>query len=221
MAKHRRNRTAAVVEECYMCDSPGKTDEHVPPKCFFQPKDRQGLARVPSCAKHNLDNAPDVEEIKNNITLFDGINDYGTTIAKTKTLASFLRRPKLFWRMFRGAREATVEGREVILNNVDMTKFKTVMEAIAYALYYQDNGNRFGYGWHVYGTGLRTNAELQGDLRNVRYREMLARLEAVPMETIHPHAFRYAVYDEGEHRIIYKLEFYEGFVVHVLGASPA
>jgi len=106
------------MQECYMCTSPGITDEHVPPKSFFQPKDRQGLARVPSCRKHNLNNSEDVEEIRNNITMFDGINDYGTTIAKTKTLASFLRKPKLFWRMFQSAREANIGGREVILNNI-------------------------------------------------------------------------------------------------------
>lgn len=204
-----------------MCTSPGITDEHVPPKCFFQPKDRQGLARVPSCRKHNLNNSEDVEEIRNNITMFDGINDYGTTIAKTKTLASFLRKPKLFWRMFQSAREANIGGREVILNNINMPKFKKVIEAIAYALYYQDYDRRFDYDWHVYGTGLLSNAELLGDTHNPQYRQMLVQLQAVPMRTIHPHVFRYSIYDEGDYRVIYKLEFYEGFVVHVLGASPA
>src|SRR5438270_885625 len=66
MAKRRRNRVSVPIQECYMCASPGITDEHVPPKSFFQPKDRQGLARVPSCRKHNLNNSEDVEEIRNN-----------------------------------------------------------------------------------------------------------------------------------------------------------
>jgi hypothetical protein len=134
MARRRRNRIAADIEECYMCDSPGNTEEHVPPKCFFESKDRQGLARVPSCAKHNLDNSADVEEIRNNITLFDGINAYGTNIAKTKTLGSFLRNPKMFWRMYRGSAEVNLDGRDVILNRINMPRFKKVMEAIGYAL---------------------------------------------------------------------------------------
>jgi len=46
---------------------------------------------------------------------------------------------------------------------------------------------------------------------------MLSRLQELPMKTIHPHAFRYAVYEEADYRIIYKLEFYDGFVVHLMG----
>jgi hypothetical protein len=218
MAKRRRNRVLAKAEACYMCNSLGLTDEHVPPKCFYQPKDRQWLTRVPSCKEHNIENSKEVEEIRNNITMFDGINDYGTTIAETKTLASFLRKPKLFFRMFLGAAEANLDGRDVVLNHMNMRAFRKVIEAIAYALYYHDQGIRFANNWNVYGTGLMSRAELLGDSHNAEYRRMLGQLEAQEMRTIHPHVFRYSVYDEGGHRIIYKLEFYEGFVVHVLGA---
>src|SRR5882672_8933042 len=78
-----------------------------------------------------------------------------------------------------------------------MPKFKKVIEAIAYALYYQHYDRRFDYDWHVYGTGLLSNVELLGDTHNPQYRRMLVQLQAVPMRTIHPHVFRYSIYDEG------------------------
>jgi hypothetical protein len=153
--------------------------------------------------------------------MFDGVNDYGTAIAKTKTLASFLRNPKLFFRMFHGAADANIGEREVVLNRMNMMAFKRVMEAISCALYYHDQGVRFGNSWNVYGTGLMSRAELLGDPHNAEYRRMLNHLNAQDMQTIHPHVFRYSVYDEGDYRVIYRLEFYEGFAVHVLGARTA
>lgn len=130
VTKSRRSRADIPMPECHMCASPGNTDDHVPPKSFFHPKDRQGLARVPSCPKHNLDNSNDVEETTNHITLADGINKYGTTTAKTRTLASFLRKPKLFRRMYGGSKEAKIAGREVIISRVDLVTRPLLKQSI-------------------------------------------------------------------------------------------
>jgi hypothetical protein len=50
------------VQSCYMCDQPGTSREHVPPKCFFPEKKdlppdvdfRVNLITVASRDEHNL-----------------------------------------------------------------------------------------------------------------------------------------------------------------------
>jgi hypothetical protein len=56
------------VKQCYMCDAPATSKEHVPPKCIFpERKDsdgqylREGLITVPSCELHNSKKSADDE----------------------------------------------------------------------------------------------------------------------------------------------------------------
>ncbi|EKE15392.1 MAG: hypothetical protein ACD_12C00035G0001 [uncultured bacterium] len=52
-------------QNCYMCDSPAISGEHIPPNCFFTKriKDelKKDLLKVPSCKKHNHDTTLDDE----------------------------------------------------------------------------------------------------------------------------------------------------------------
>jgi len=57
-----------AVPRCYMCDLPGTTDEHIPPRAIFpEAKDAEGrnyridLITVPSCPDHNTAKSDDDE----------------------------------------------------------------------------------------------------------------------------------------------------------------
>lgn len=57
------------VRQCYMCEKPASTVEHVPPKCIFpEQKDslggqdlRKQLITVPACDVHNTKKSRDDE----------------------------------------------------------------------------------------------------------------------------------------------------------------
>lgn len=72
-----------MSELCYMCDKPGITVEHVPPKCLFpELKDaginlRMNLITVPSCEDHNCKKSDDDEFLMVSIAGILGNNSIG------------------------------------------------------------------------------------------------------------------------------------------------
>lgn len=72
-----------MPESCYMCDKPGVTVEHVPPKCLFpEQKDaginlRSNLITVPSCEEHNCKKSDDDEFLMVSIAGIIGNNSIG------------------------------------------------------------------------------------------------------------------------------------------------
>ncbi|AZZ78153.1 hypothetical protein CCX46_24415 [Pseudomonas sp. RU47] len=72
-----------MSELCYMCDKPGTTVEHVPPKCLFpELKDagvnfRLNLITVPSCEEHNCKKSVDDEFLMVSIAGILGNNSIG------------------------------------------------------------------------------------------------------------------------------------------------
>lgn len=70
-----------------MCDKPGVTSEHVPPKSFFPDDRRVNLLTVPSCWTHNNGNSKDVEYVRNVITAGWGVNPIGEQVQLKATVA--------------------------------------------------------------------------------------------------------------------------------------
>src|ERR1044071_5520468 len=98
------------MKKCYMCDEPGSTKEHVPPRYFFPPGYRTQLATVPSCPVHNNANSLDVEYVCNVIALHFKNNPVGVNHALDKVLRSFQKSVSLAKRTFKDYYALTVDG---------------------------------------------------------------------------------------------------------------
>lgn len=205
------------MEKCYICDALGDTKEHVPPKSFFPSDYRFGLVTVPSCSVHNLDNAPDVEYVRNIIVQHHETNEVAREHFQGKVIASYLHSPKLLTRTYRDSLPCTLDGQETRIIPTDMVRFERVMEAIAYAVYYKDFGKTFSGKWNIWATNLQmVNGE--NDPAVIKFRAMLHTIQFldqfVEKPTPQPQVFRYGFFPKDEEKPIYRLQFYGGFNVY-------
>ena len=83
--------------ECYMCDRPSSSMEHVPPKCLFpETKDlgrqyRNNLITVPSCDEHNSHKSADDEFLMASLAGLIGNNSVGLRHKFTKVNRAIYR----------------------------------------------------------------------------------------------------------------------------------
>jgi hypothetical protein len=72
---------------CYMCEKPGSTTEHIPPRCFFPEKEefRKNLITVHSCPEHNNGKSEEDEYMR---ILFVGTT---TTVPDAELTGSTIR----------------------------------------------------------------------------------------------------------------------------------
>jgi hypothetical protein len=206
-----------VPNRCYMCAAEATTREHAPPRSFFPIELRSGLVAVPSCPKHNNDNSADVEYVRNVIVGAYQVNEIGLRLLP-KAQGSFRRSPKLFARTYRQSWPVATPKGKSIVSRLDMTRFDGVMAAIAYALYYKDEAREYDGKWGIFSPSLYSlKALLSRGINDwERFRQMLAVVKFNPRATTQPKVFRYWVWREAESRLIYKFDFYEGFVVNAL-----
>lgn len=210
-----------MPDRCYMCPAEATTREHAPPRSFFPSEFRDGLVTVPSCTKHNNDNSADVEYVRNVIVGEYHVNEVGLSLLP-KTQRSFDRSPGLFVQTYRESSPVmTPEGQSVIFR-LDMARFNLVMTAIAYALYYIGEGKQHEGNWGIFSPTLHSSkALLSGGIDNWEpFRKALAMATFSPLPTPQPSVFKYSAWNEGNSKLIYRFEFYEGFVMNAL-ALPA
>src|SRR5689334_16121651 len=123
--------------KCYMCDAEATTREHVPPKSFYPKGHRNDLLTVPSCYAHNHDQSLDIEYVRNVIAGF-----YGTNNEEEQTFEiakrSFDRSSALFYQTFGSFERIRLDGEETGMFRVDLERMKSVMRAIANAIYFKD-----------------------------------------------------------------------------------
>jgi hypothetical protein len=205
---------------CYMCESPATTREHVPPRSFFPQGFRTNLWTVPSCERHNLDNSMDVEYVRNVIVSHRNVHGTAQQLAQSASFRSFERRSALFFRTFRGAEQVVLDGEQTLVFRFELERFRRVMEAIAFGLFYHENEDRFGGQWQVFSPTL-LGANGANDLVGIpdRWREFRMLMRRVPfqlMPTPESSVFRYGVHDfnDGAH-FAYAFEFYGGFYAYV------
>jgi len=206
---------------CYMCAADATTREHAPPRSFFPSGFRDGLVTVPSCPGHNNDNSADVEYVRNVIVGAYPVNEVGLSLL-TKAQRSFDRSPALFVQTYRESWPVlTPEGQSAI-SRLDMARFDSVMAAIARALYYKDEGKQYYGKWGIFSPSLYSSkALLSGGIDDwERFRKTLTMVTFSPLPTPQPRVFKYWVWREADSKLVYKFEFYEGFVVNAL-ALPA
>lgn len=213
MAKHKRR-----PEKCYMCDGSGITKEHVPPYSFFPEGFRTNLITVPSCPKHNNNNSKDVEYVRNIIVSAINVNETAQAHFPA-VLRSFLRSPKLAGQTFNKVTSLMLPDGETAAFEIDLNRFRNVMQSIAYALYYRDFGPIYPHEWKVYCSIMRSaDYELLGipAPQNRLIRDALTRLAFIDKETSQPDVFRYGWIQESEYKIAYRFVFYGGVFVYAI-----
>lgn len=126
----------AASSTCYMCEKPGDTNEHVPPKCFFPKKEefRRNLITVPSCTEHNNEKSGEDEYMR---VLFVGAagNTSDPELA-SRTIRSLQHKKKL-------AREMIAMSRTRRGYTVNEERIKTYLTSVAKALYRHAFGEKF------------------------------------------------------------------------------
>lgn len=200
-----------------MCNAPGPTREHVPPRCFHPEGYRSGLNTVPSCKRHNLDNSMDVEYVRNVVSMQMGVNAVGVQSCRT-AMRGFDKRPKLLTRTLATIAPVIYQGRETGAFRVDLRRLDNVMRAIAFGLYRFEKGVTHEGDYQVFASGLGTGTSWFAGKPD-KFDEMRKGLAAIPVtqrDVPQPEVFRYGACDLSSEGIYYRLEFYEAFVVHAL-----
>jgi len=206
-----------MAERCYNCGAPATTSEHAPPECFFPKGYRLGLVEVPSCDDHNSKLSGDVEYIRNVIC-----HQYGTNLVAERVAegarGSFEHSPKLFNRTFSDVRQVIWDGEETGAFRIDLKRFKRVIKAIAFAMYYRDFGQRNEGDFDIFSTTLNSHTNLYYGVpdRFENLRGILVNSPFKSMPVAQPRVFKYGLSYPGEGQVHYKFEFYEAFVVYAL-----
>lgn len=203
-----------------MCDEDGITREHVPPFSFFPKGHRRNLLTVPSCPEHNHSNSLDVEYSRNLIVSQLSTNALARSWFQCPVLRSYKRSPGLRNQTFEKITPIIVDGRETVIVECDMPRFKSIIEAIAYACYFKDFGERYVGKWVIFSPSMVATEILLRGLSdpNESLRAWLRALPFTDIPTSNPEVFKYGVHIENEPDGVYsyRFEFYEGFVVHAI-----
>lgn len=201
-----------------MCVADATSKEHVPPHCFFPKGRRNDLITVPSCSTHNNDNSKDVEYVRNIVVTHHKTNEVARLHFREKALKSFTRSPKLFSQTLHNAKEVRLDGEVTGVGILDLPRFKSVMKAIAFGIYFNRHEKVFEGDWEIFGTGLvSTDALFEGkpdgsdDLRN-----LLSELTYDELSMPQPEVFRCFAHEWNNAIIVYCFLFYGGFLVHAI-----
>ena len=101
---------------------------------------------------------------------------------------------------------------------VELPRFKRVIKAIAFAMYYHDFGRRNEGDFAVFSTSLKSRSHLYRGVpdgfENLRYILALSVFKSMPVPQ--PKVFKYGISRPGEGQIQYRFEFYEAFFVYAL-----
>jgi hypothetical protein len=138
---------------------------------------------------------------------------------KDKILRSYSRSPKLKQRTFEKRMPVMVRGRDSVIVELDMPRFRLVMGAIAYAIHFKDFGRSYDGEWVIYSPSMVATKPIARGLPDPVNPEIRAAFRSVPFvrqQTANPQVFKYGVYSHNEIGVVYKFEFYEGFIVHAV-----
>jgi len=162
-----------------------------------------------------LDNSEDVEYVRNVICGQRGTNDLATQVFEAAK-RSYDRSPALFARTFGDVRTIVVDGEETGAFPIDLRRHRRIMKAVAHALYYHDTGNRHDGGFEVFSPSMAHRDTICNGRPDPAdgLRRYLKSGTYTAMAVSEPRVFKYGVLDLGEGQLLYRFEFYEGFVVN-------
>jgi hypothetical protein len=131
-----------------MCDEPGTSVEHAPPKSFFPDGHREQLSTVPSCAAHNTATSKDDEYVRNVLVTFAGCNELASGFLSDKAKRSFERSPKLLQATFKNYIWTEYNGVKTGAFEMDLERVERTMHKIAAAHYFKQSGQRIWWETH-------------------------------------------------------------------------
>jgi hypothetical protein len=198
-----------------MCEAQATTKEHAPPRSFFPEGYRRNLITVPSCDRHNSDNSLDVEYVRNVIATQHGVNNLAARVFE-KAQRSWNRSPKLLSRTFREFRAVQYEGSETGAFHIDLPRHRTVMQAIAYAIYFTTRGKKHYGDWRIFTPSFKYAPAMLGGKPDPweSFRKMLASGTCQPLPMPEPQVFKCGEISNDQNQVIYRFEFYEAVVVN-------
>lgn len=201
-----------------MCVAVATSKEHVPPLCFFPKGRRNDLITVPSCSTHNHDNSKDVEYVRNIVVTHHQTNEVARLHFREKALKSLTRSPRLFSQTLHNAKEIVLDGEVTGVGILDLPRFKSVMKAIAFGIYFNTHIKAFEGDWEIFGTGLVSSEALfEGKPDgSEEIRNLLNQLTYVELTMPQPEVFRCFVHKWSNVRLVYCFVFYGGCLVHAI-----
>lgn len=218
-----------ATPRCYMCDQPGTTIEHVPPRALFpERKDTGGkcyrvdLITVPSCPQHNMGKSDDDEFLMVSLAGVVGNNSIGYAHHLTKVDRAMRRSAfRLLQKAMPGKRRygrIPLDGNKffnVILGTPDVARLRGCFERIVRGLYLHHfkqplNGEvrpLLGYLFHS-DRSMRSFYQLVADRASID-------LEGKPRHGKNQGIFYYQVTDSDENGLyLFHLRFYGGLSVY-------
>jgi hypothetical protein len=214
-----------MKQRCYDCNDRATTVEHVPPKSFFPEGHRLNLITVPACKMHNNELSPDVEYVRNILTLTLGTNELGLELFKDKVLRSFDKSPALKARTLKGMLDVQVGSQSMGMLTLDLKRFDRLMQGIVRALHYHETRARVKT-WAIVPLSLIHRAETPMKSRQIwkQLKEQSGSVPLTPRECSNPEVFSYSSACNPSAIVgdmwFYDMTFYGGFLVRAFGPAP-
>ncbi|MGB7924099.1 MAG: hypothetical protein WCF57_12720 [Pyrinomonadaceae bacterium] len=210
-----------AAAKCYMCDGANEGREHVPARTFFPKGYRDNLWTVPACKEHNQDNSKDVEYVAG--CIISAIETTGVALdeSQKKVFRAFGRSKGLLLGTFRNPILVVLPSGELTATfETDLTRFNSVMEALAYGIFFHENGATYTGQWNIVSPNLGSieTKHLDEDDARADLLSQLSKMPFVEIVTPQPDVFRCSVFSSpAEGKVIYRFEFYKGFTVYAVG----
>jgi len=163
------------MTNCYMCNRPATSREHVPPRSLFpEQKDsggedyRKNLITVPSCREHNSRKSADDEFLMVSLAGIIGNNSIGLRHKFSKVNRSIKRSAnRLLWEVF--------NDQKVYVVNLDKNQFLDLIWGKPDQLRLHRCFDRIGRGVFLHHFGERFRGEIKTMLGYLRYEDAKAR----------------------------------------------
>jgi hypothetical protein len=218
------------MQPCYVCDSPGITREHVPPRAIFpEQKDSPGqchrinLITVPSCVTHNSGKSDDDQFLLVSLAGMIGNNSIGYRQHVTKVDRAIRRSSsrlleKVFIANTRRTRVDFSNNKflDVIVGTPDVDRLTKCFDRIVRGLYYHHFGTKLvGETKSVLGFVHHQNVSA-GNFQKFIMRRAEMELESRPKHGSNPEAFFYQITEPDQFGVfLFHLCFYGAVNIYV------
>ena len=218
------------MQSCYICDAPGSTSEHVPPRAIFpEEKDipgksyRVNLITVPSCPVHNTGKSDDDQFLLVSLAGIIGNNSIGYRQHTTKVNRAIRRTSnRLLESVFvanrRLARVDISDNRflDVIVGTPDADRLSQCFDRIVRGLYYHHFGFKLvGETKSVLGFLFHQSVNAKNFLKFIKRRVELELVDE-PKHGSNPEVFFYQITQPDQFgAFLFHLCFYESVNIYV------
>jgi hypothetical protein len=135
------------ASNCYLCDRPATTREHMPPRSFFPKGGSLQLKTVPSCAQHNNQKSHDDQYLLAHICMHAAASENLASKIFLRSIAPALKRSPAFRSSL--AAGFVVSPRGGHKYKVDVARFDSFFDHLACAIFFDRYGVSFDARQHI------------------------------------------------------------------------